>query len=331
MPVFCKTEIFKNLKLSEILFPACIISILLAGHFNEQMHTWRAPLALLSGVFLSLAFTNPYQTLTRKWVPRFLAWSIVGLGFGINLGIVLKAGLDGLGFTFLNISFCAIAGLGLGYILKNPRNTSLLITFGTAICGGSAIAAIAPVIQAKEHEITVAMGLVFLLNGLALFLFPTIGHHFALTQEQFGLWSALAIHDTSSVVGATMQYGDKALEIGTTIKLTRALWIVPLTLIIGLIYSHFILNKENTSNLKTVKKPWFIVGFIAAAALVTYIPILKVPGLYIRELAEQGLVLALFCIGANLSAQVLRSVGIKPLIQGVALWLLMAGATLWIV
>lgn len=286
-----------------------------------------AGLAVISGIILSLIFTNPYEGLTKKIASKLLAWSVVGLGFGMNLSTVIKAGIRGLSYTMISIVVCVIAGLILGKVLRNRRDTSILITFGTAICGGSAIAAIAPTIRAKHHEISVALATIFVLNAVSLFIFPIIGHYFQLSQEQFGLWSALAIQDTSSVVGASLQYGAKALEVGTTVKLARALWIVPCVMAIGMVYAHFFLAKQSGSKKLQFKKPWFILGFILAAALVTWVPACKIPGLYIRDLAEQVLIIVLFCIGASLSRDAIKEVGIKPFLQGSILWLLMAIVT----
>lgn len=316
---------------SKIIFPAAIISIFIAGYFYPALYQMRAALALFAGITLSLIVGNPYAAFTKKWMSVLLTWSVVGLGFGINLMTVASVGATGIGYTVLSIGFCAMLGLALGRFLKNPRDASVLITFGTAICGGSAIAAIAPAIRAEAHDISVALAIVFVLNAIALFVFPVIGHHLQLTQEQFGLWSALAIHDTSSVVGATLQYGPQALETGTTVKLARALWIVPLTLIIGWVYSHFIFKKMPAKPGQTLKKPWFILGFLLASAIVTWIPFMKTPGFYIRMLAEAGLVLTLFCIGANLSRSTLQAMGLRPFIQGFLLWLAMGSVTLLIV
>jgi uncharacterized integral membrane protein (TIGR00698 family) len=196
---------------------------------------------------------------------------------------------------------------------------------GTAICGGSAIAAVAPVIRAKHHEISVALGIVFLLNALALVIFPFIGHAVNLDQSQFGLWAALAIHDTSSVVGATLQYGAQALEVGTTVKLARALWIIPLAMLIAAVRSG---HEKTEGEVQKAKRPWFILGFIIAAAVVTIFPSLQPLGHQIEMIAKRALVLTLFLIGSNLSLQTIRSVGFKPFIHGVLLWLILGSAFL---
>lgn len=204
------------------------------------------------------------------------------------------------------------------------RDAALLITVGTAICGGSAIAAAAPVIRAKHHEVTVSLATIFLLNAVALLVFPALGTRLGLSQDQFGLWSALAIHDTSSVVGATMQYGARALEVGTTVKLARALWIVPLTVALGAFYR----PSGDAAEAGKPKRPWFILGFLAAAALVTFFPSLRPAGAVLGTGAKRLLILTLFLIGSGLTASSLKSVGARPLVMGVVLWLLTASATL---
>ena len=285
-------------------------------------------LALITGVLVALIFGNPYQAQTKKYTKQLLALAVVGLGAGMDLRVVGKVGFQGLGYTAIGIFSTLALGTLLGRYLKIGKDASLLITCGTAICGGSAIAAIAPTIQAKDHETSVALGTVFLLNAVGLILFPMIGHHFELSQVQFGLWSALAIHDTSSVVGATLQYGQEALQVGTTVKLARALWIVPLTLAIG-----YWRKKSSTSELQTgptppPARPWFILGFLITAALVTWIPELSSAGHVVESFAKRAMVLTLFLIGTNLSRETLKSVGVRPLIQGVLLWICVASATL---
>ncbi len=246
----------------------------------------------------------------------------------MNLEKVASVGMRGIGYTLVGI--CAILGLGLllGRILKSDWQTSILISCGTAICGGSAIAAISPVIQARPQATSVALGTVFLLNAVALALFPFIGHALNLSQEQFGLWSALAIHDTSSVVGAGLQYGAEALRIGTTVKLARALWIVPLA--ISMIYVPLppVDDMADPRKRKGPKKPWFILGFLAMAAVVTYIPELQAAGHVVESVARRVLVLTLFLIGSSLTLATLKSVGFRPLAQGVILWVVAASVSL---
>lgn len=282
-------------------------------------------LALFAGILIALTFGNPYQSVTSRLSQKLLMYSVIGLGAGMNLMTVASAGMNGIGYTAISILLTLGSGVLIGRWLKTDFETSWLVSFGTAICGGSAIAALAPVIKAKPQSISVSLGVVFLLNSVALIVFPAIGHQLNLSEEQFGFWSALAIHDTSSVVGASLQYGAKALQIGTTVKLARALWIVPATFLIG-----FILAKKEMGEDKKlkVKKPWFILGFLVFAAVFTWVPALSEVGQQINGLARKTLVLTLFLIGSNLSLNSLRAVGLRPLLQGVLLWLLVATTTL---
>ncbi len=281
--------------------------------------------ALLLGLILALVLRNPYETEVKKNIHRLLALSVVGLGAGMNLHIVTQVGLQGIGYTIIGIATALILGNIFGKTLKTPKDVSLLISVGTAICGGSAIAAVAPVIRAKTQEVSVALGTVFLLNAAALLLFPWIGHLLQLDQNQFGLWSALAIHDTSSVVGATLQYGQQALEVGTTVKLARALWIIPVAMIIGMVRAK---QEKEISENKKIKRPWFILGFLIAAGLVTWIPALVPFGHSLEALAKKLMVLTLFLIGSSLSRETLKSVGIRPFVQGLFLWFAMATGSL---
>lgn len=279
--------------------------------------------ALLFGVFVALVFGNPYRANTKSLTKTLLSLSVIGLGAGMNLIAVAKAGLSGLGYTAISIAMVIGVGLLIGRFLRTDKESSLLITVGTAICGGSAIAAVAPVIDAKAHNITVAMAVVFILNAVALLIFPAIGHHFNLSEHQFGLWSALAIHDTSSVVGAGSIYGPIALETGTTVKLARALWIVPLVL--GIQYIHQrrprVYDTMGEERVKPKPRyPFFILGFLAMAAIVTYIPSLQLAGHVVEFVARRLLVVTLFLIGANLTREAIREVGVKPLMQGLILW-----------
>jgi uncharacterized integral membrane protein (TIGR00698 family) len=275
-------------------------------------------IALLIGITLALTLGNPYPLTTAQVVAPLLQISVVGLGAGMNLAEVGRAGVHGFFYTVIGISVTLAVGLTLGRLLRTEPDTSLLVTVGTAICGGSAIAAVAPAIRAKHHDVSIALATVFFLNAVALFIFPPLGHRFGLSQQQFGVWSALAIHDTSSVVGAAMQYGTRALEIATTIKLTRALWIVPVTLVIGMLWNR---NRDGAVAGKA-KRPWFILGFLVAAAIVTWIPVLKPSGHAVFVVAQRSLVLTLFLIGSGLSREALRAVGRRPLIQGFILWII---------
>jgi uncharacterized integral membrane protein (TIGR00698 family) len=284
-----------------------------------------AAAALVGGALIALTVGNPLQQQTRAWTHRLLPLAVVGLGADMNLRAVAKAGLHGLGYTAISIVLVLVLGWWLARLMKVERDAGVLISVGTAICGGSAIAAVAPVLRAKEHEISVALATVFLLNAVALLIFPPIGHAVGLGQDAFGLWSALAIHDTSSVVGAGLAYGPRALEVATTVKLARALWIVPLTLGIGWMVAR---RCEGSADAPPVKKPWFIAGFLAMAALVTFVPVLHVPGHLIAVVARRLLVLTLFLIGAALNREALRSVGVRPFMQGLVLWILVGSIVL---
>ena len=306
-----------RLTLSKILVPLCAVVALLP--FVS------AGIALVAGIALALTLGNPFQALTKKWTHTLLAASVVGLGAGMDLRAVAKAGLQGLGYTVVSISLSIALGLFLSRRFRLQRDTGLLVTVGTAICGGSAIAAVAPVIHAEEHDTSVALATVFMLNAVALLLFPVIGHAVHFTEHQFGLWAALAIHDTSSVVGAGQAYGPQALMEATTVKLARALWIVPVALAVGFFWNR---GEVKTGEKKKAKRPWFILGFILAAALVTYVPALHTPGHWVAKAAQRSLVLTLFFIGANLTRDALRKVGLRPFLMGVALWLLVAGISL---
>lgn len=282
--------------------------------------------ALLCGLAIAVFFGNFYSGETRRYAEKLMLVSISGLGAGMNLIEASKVGLSGLGLTFVSISATLAVCLAIGMLLKADRVTSLLIAVGTAICGGSAIAAVAPVVKAKSESVAVALGTVFILNAVALFLFPYVGHYYYLTQNQFGMWSALAIHDTSSVIGAGMEYGGNALHQGVMIKMVRALWIVPLTLGIA-----FWQSRKESVDVKSVKKPWFILGFIAMSALVTWVPDLRETGAFIELLAKRGLVMTLFLIGTNLTLSTLKTVGVRPLLQGVASWVLVTIAAFYYV
>ena len=298
--------------------------LLAAGIGASLLGVLSSSAALVCGVALGMLLGNPLVSRTRSLTSHLLALSVMGLGAGMDLRVVGRVGLHGIGYTVVGITVALSVGLLLGRMLHTERNTSLLISAGTAICGGSAIAALAPVLKAEQHEVSVALGVVFLLNAIALILFPPIGHALDLSQVQFGLWSALAIHDTSSVVGATLQYGHQALEVGTTVKLTRALWIVPLTVVVGLAVAHGARERSG----ERPKRPWFILGFLAAAALATYVPALHAAAGAVSEVARRTLVATLFLIGANLTRDTLRTVGFRPLVQGVTLWAVVGTGTL---
>jgi len=280
-----------------------------------------APVALVAGFAFSFLFDNPLPELTARTSKSLLKLSVVGLGFGVNFIEVIEVGKSSLLLTLISITLTLALGTVLGRILNIQPRTRALVSFGTAICGGSAIAALAPVIKAKDEEIAVSLATVFSLNAVALVLFPPLGHLFDLSQHQFGLWAALAIHDTSSVVGASAAFGAVALSVGTTAKLTRALWIAPCTLVAGLF------NKSE----ERVGIPLFILGFIAAAFINTWFPSFDSlwNGLY--AVSKQALVMTLFLIGAGLTKKVLGQVGVKPLLLGVVLWIAVSVTTLCLI
>ena len=277
--------------------------------------------ALVAGILFAMVFGNPVPNQTKRYTSTLLQVAVVGLGFGMNLLVVGKVGFEGVGYTAFTILLSLAVGIALGIALGVARDASLLISAGTAICGGSAIAAISAAIRAESEDVSVSLATVFLLNAAALFIFPPIGHHFALTETQFGLWSALAVHDTSSVVGTAMQYGPRALEVGTTVKLARALWITPLTFAVGYFYS----RRAGAKGGK-IAKPWFILGFILASAIVTWVPGTQEPGHWLATASRSLLVLTLFLIGSNLTKATLKAAGLRPMVQGVLLWI-MAGST----
>ncbi|MFD2514953.1 YeiH family protein [Pontibacter locisalis] len=278
-----------------------------------------SPLALLAGLLAGIFVGNPFPTFSAKASKYVLQIAVVGLGFGINLHQVINTGLSGLLYTFASLLLTMLLGFALGKKLAVPPKLTHLISSGTAICGGSAIAAVAPAIKADVREISVALGVVFILNAVALFVFPLIGNALNLSQQQFGLWSAIAIHDTSSVVGAASRYGDEALQIATTLKLTRALWIIPMVLLSGLLF-----KAGNTK----IKFPAFILLFVLASLMATFIPALAFVIPAILFAAKKGLLLSLFFIGVNLNMSTLRSISAKPFYQGLLLWLLVAGSSL---
>lgn len=281
-----------------------------------------APVALLMGLVLALTIGHPYMHLNKKATNWLLKSSVVGLGFGMNIQTAMQAGREGILFTVVSILGTLLIGWLLGRLLKIDKKTSHLVASGTAICGGSAIAAVGPVIDADDKSMSVSLGIVFILNSIALLLFPYLGHLLNLSQQQFGLWSAIAIHDTSSVVGAASKYGDEALKIATTVKLARALWIIPVALV-----SAFMFKAKS----RKINIPWFIGLYILAMVIYTYVPFVQEYGHYVVAVAKKGLTLTLFLIGAGLSKKVIQSVGVKPFIQGIILWVLISVTALWAV
>jgi len=287
------------------------------------------PVALVGGLVFGLLVEHPLKCESSSLAKLLLQASVVGLGFGLNLQEVIHAGRSGFVYTAVSIVFAMVLGTLLGRMLGVGGKASYLITAGTAICGGSAIAAVAPILAANEEEISVSMGTVFFLNSVALLVFPMIGHLLKLSQNQFGLWAALAIHDTSSVVGASAAYGAQALAIGTTVKLARALWIVPVSLLTAVVMAR-ITAKSSTGETekKRVKIPWFIAMFCVASAVSTYLPRFHVAYGGLSHLGRLGLTATLFLIGTGLSKKTLKQVGVRPLVQGVTLWVVVACGSL---
>jgi len=279
------------------------------------------PVALAAGLVYGFSFAHPFHVEAKKLSKLLLQASVVGLGFGMDLQQVLRVGRTGFIYTAASISIALLLGWGLGRLLQVKRGISFLISVGTAICGGSAIAAIAPITDPGEEEIAVSLGTVFLLNSVALLAFPAIGTILHLTQTQFGLWSALAIHDTSSVVGATAKYGVVALAVGTTVKLARALWIVPLSV------GTAIAKKSRAR----IQWPWFIPFFCLAAVANTYIPVFQSSYPVLKHLGIIGLTVTLYLIGTGLSVKTLRDVGVRPLLQGILLWIMVALGSLTLI
>lgn len=276
------------------------------------------PVALLGGLIYGFTLPHPFHAESKRLSKFLLQASVVALGFGMNLHQVLQAGRSGFVYTSLSITLAMMLGLGLGYFIHVGRKPAFLISAGTAICGGSAIAAVGPIAEANEEEMAVALGTVFILNSVALFVFPLLGAVFGMSQEQFGLWSALAIHDTSSVVAAAAKYGATALTIATTIKLARALWIVPLSFVAAAVLK----SKAR------VQWPWFILFFCLAALVNTLLPAFHTAFGMLDHLGKVGLTVTLFLIGTGLNKATLKKVGIRPLLQGLTLWIVVGAGTL---
>mgnify|MGYP003575648128 CR=1 FL=1 len=300
-----------NYSLQQILFLAvivlCISSII------------SPPIALLLGVLVVNVFGNPFAEFNNKAITFLLQFSVVGLGFGMNATSAVSAGKEGFILTVFSIFSTLIFGFLLGKWLKTEKKTSHLISCGTAICGGSAIAAIAPVIKSNESQTSIALGVIFLLNSIALFAFPYIGHQLDLSQKDFGLWCAIAIHDTSSVVVAANKYGVEPLHVVTTVKLARALWIIPISLLTA-----FIFNRKSKNVGTRIKIPYFIGFFILAMLLNTYFSGIAAFSAPIVRVAKIGLTVTLFLIGTTLNLSTLKRVGVRPLLQGVLLWVFIA-------
>lgn len=279
-------------------------------------------IALFAGLAFALTAGQPYPKFSKKTSKYLLQFSVVGLGFGMNLYASLQSGKEGMLFTIVSVFAVLALGIWLGKRLLIDRKTSYLIAAGTAICGGSAIAAVGPVVKADDNQMSMSLGTIFILNAIALFIFPPIGHLLGLTQEQFGLWAAIVIHDTSSVVGAGAAYGETALEIATMVKLTRALWIIPITIL-----TMFLFKQKGAK----ITIPWFILFFILAMVANTFLSLPEALTRSVVWAAKQGLTLTLFLIGAGLSRQVIRQVGIRPMVQGVLLWIFIGAISLGVI
>ncbi|MEM0519611.1 YeiH family protein [Aequorivita flava] len=279
-----------------------------------------SPVALVGGFLFSYFLGHPFLALNSKAVNWLLKIAVVGLGFGMNLVETVNAGKEGFILTIFSIAATLILGYFIGKLLKMDRKGSHLISSGTAICGGSAIAAVAPVINASEKDISISLGVIFLLNSIALIVFPPLGHLLGLSQHEFGLWCAIAIHDTSSVVGAAYTFGEEALKVATTVKLARALWIIPLSIL-----SVFLFKGKG----KSVKIPYFIFLFILAIIMNSYLPIPEILTNGITSISKSLLVLTLFLIGAGLSVDKIKTAGFKPMILGVSLWVFISVAAIF--
>ncbi len=299
---------------------------------GEKYQLITPPVALFTGLVFAFIFGIPYPKFNKKLSKYLLQASVVGLGFGMNLQESLQSGADGMLFTIISVIGVMIIGVILGRYMDIDRKTSYLISSGTAICGGSAIAAVGGVLRANENEMAVSLGVIFILNAIALFIFPPMGHFFGLSQAQFGTWAAIAIHDTSSVVGAGAEYGAEACDIATLIKCTRALWIIPL----AFFTMWYFRNDKSGEGKAKVSIPWFILLFVVAMVIFTYTPesAMTVMGpVYnaIVVIAKKALVVVLFAIGASLSLKVVKQVGVKPLIQAITLWVAIGASSLFVV
>lgn len=315
-----------------MLFPFDIV-------FGEKYHFITPPVALFTGLMFAFIFGIPYPAFNKKLSKYLLQASVVGLGFGMNLQKSLQSGADGMLFTIVSVIGVMIIGVWLGRYMRINEKTSYLISSGTAICGGSAIAAVGPVVKADQNEMAVSLGVIFILNAIALFIFPPLGHLFGLSQTQFGTWAAIAIHDTSSVVGAGAAFDQmyfpgstEACDLATLIKCTRALWIIPL----AFFTMWFFRGKKGGEGKAKVSIPWFILLFVVAMIINTYTPesAMDVMGPFYNALviiAKKALVAVLFAIGASLSLKVIKQVGVKPLVQALTLWMVIGATSLFVV
>ncbi len=275
-------------------------------------------LALLMGLVVALTIGNPFIQHNKVLTKILLQASVVGLGFGMNLEQAVSAGKTGIIFTIFSIAITMGVGLIVGKLLKLNKDTTILVSGGTAICGGSAIAALGPVIKAKDKDMTVALGTIFMLNAAALFIFPSVGNWLNMSDTQFGYWCAIAIHDTSSVVGAAATRSELALHIATTTKLIRALWIIPLSLIVAYFYN------RGTDKKSKITIPWFIFLYILAMLIATYLPEGKVVYTQAVSIAKMGMIYTLFLIGTGLSKNNIKEVGFNPILLGIILWIIIS-------
>ena len=281
-----------------------------------------APMALFCGILFSLLkIEKPFQF--KKYSSPILQYSVVLMGFGMNLQQVIEVSSKGIILTACSVLLVFLLGVFLGKILKVERNTTFLISSGTAICGGSAIAAVSPIVGAKDSQISFSLTVVFVLNAIALFIFPFIGRYFNMSQESFGYWSAIAIHDTSSVVGAGAEYGKEALQVAATVKLARTLWIIPLSFLV------LLLNRKNNQGKGKIKIPWFILYFVIAILIAGFIPVLQPAYSVLSYIGKRGMVLALFMIGSGFNFADLKTVGVRPFLLGVFLWIIISVSTLF--
>ncbi len=302
-----------------VLIAAMLIPTSLLFGFTNPIS---APIALLCGLVFAFIFKNPCPKFNKKTSKYLLQVAVVLLGFNMNLHESLKSGAEGMMFTVVSVVGVMALGVLIGYWMHINRKTSYLISSGTAICGGSAIAAVGPVLKANENEMAVSLGVIFILNSIALFIFPPIGHMLEMTQEQFGTWAAIAIHDTSSVVGAGEVYGEVALQTATLIKLTRALWIIPLAFVTMFIF------RDRTGKISI---PWFIFIFVLAMIVNTYVALPEALTSTLVWIARRGMVVTLFLIGASLSLGTIKQVGVKPLLLALALWVVISLTSLEVV
>ncbi len=308
---------------AKIIYIALIAAMLIpTSLFFGFENPISAPIALLCGLVFAFIFKNPCPKFNKKTSKYLLQVAVVLLGFNMNLHESLKSGAEGMMFTVVSVVGVMALGVLIGYWMHINRKTSYLISSGTAICGGSAIAAVGPVLKANENEMAVSLGVIFILNSIALFIFPPIGHMLEMTQEQFGTWAAIAIHDTSSVVGAGEVYGEVALQTATLIKLTRALWIIPLAFVTMFIF------RDRTGKISI---PWFIFIFVLAMIVNTYVALPEALTSILVWIARRGMVVTLFLIGASLSLGTIKQVGVKPLLLALALWVVISLTSLEVV